>query len=102
MQPPVPFVVLLSCSVSFILLEKSLSVWTLTADLGLCFGVSVGKSLSLSLTYQVLRPADMSHFKQQRCFPVLHDQQAYQRRENEFFLGISPEELYTVLRTTYW
>lgn len=43
MQPLVPFVVLLSCSVSFILPEKLLSVWTLTVDLGLSSGASAGE-----------------------------------------------------------
>lgn len=45
MQPPVPFAVLLSCSVNFTLLEKWPSVWTLTVDLGLSSGVSAGEVL---------------------------------------------------------
>lgn len=43
MQPLVPFVVLLSCSVSFIPPEKSLSAWTPTVDLGLSSGASAGE-----------------------------------------------------------
>lgn len=43
MQPLVPFVVLLSCSVSFIPPEKLLFAWTPTVDLGLSSGASAGE-----------------------------------------------------------
>lgn len=57
MQPLVPFVVLLSCSVSFIPPEKLLSVWIRTVDLGLSSGASAGEvspqpfKISLPLYY---------------------------------------------------
>lgn len=59
MQPLVPFVVLLSCSVSFIPPEKLLSVWIRTVDLGLSSGASAGEvspqpfKISLPLYYNI-------------------------------------------------
>lgn len=44
MQPLVPFVVLLSCSVSFTPPGKSQSAWTPTVDLGLSSGASAGEA----------------------------------------------------------
>lgn len=44
MQPLVPFVVLLSCSVSFIPPGKSRSAWTPIVDLGLSSGASAGEA----------------------------------------------------------
>lgn len=42
-QPPVPSAVPLSCSVNSTPLEKWPSAWTLTVDLGLSCGASVGE-----------------------------------------------------------
>lgn len=57
MQPLVPFVVLLSCSVSFIPPEKLLSAWTPTVDLGLSSGASAGE---VCVALQHHSPGNMS------------------------------------------
>ncbi|KAL7976491.1 hypothetical protein Chor_008440 [Crotalus horridus] len=103
MQPLVPFVVLLSCSVNSILLEKLQFVWIPTVDWGLSFGASVGykiimkrnlakqsnKPLSKILQIPINWPPTPAGFPGDLCQRLMHSGQNNNCQANARGLDLS-------------